>query len=223
FDHRLFASKHHVPSSVNSLSPHLDPNGVEHVGTYDEAASVQLKLSRIVELQGRGQTHFVEYIPLGLPRATTFEYSRHAFVGVVDAEVLIAQNMAPWMRICLPGRRAWSQRFQPSGAERPIAGPPFIFYETDWMYPEGIHAEKDFDGLTFSPDLPGQVNTGHGLTQECLGWHADWVAALLERQDLDLPRPLGAMTRLFFNDTTHATWAVEVYLQGSVGRRVKAE
>ncbi|KAJ7145039.1 hypothetical protein C8R46DRAFT_1131432 [Mycena filopes] len=187
----------------------LTVRGDANVGEYAEAGPHHLQMSGqvwVVELQGRGQTHLVEYIP---STAIAFNYSRKAYIGVPPGDPtcqILGENMPPQVRICLPGRRPWPQRLQTSDWR--LSGPPFKFDETDWADEDPM---ADIDGLTFSPDLPGQVNTGHGLTLECLGWHADWVTALLERQDLDLRRPLGATTRLVFNDK--ATWAVEVHLQ----------
>ncbi|KAJ7162995.1 hypothetical protein C8R46DRAFT_1281233 [Mycena filopes] len=198
--------------------------GGDHVGTYPEAASVKLTMSSrtvTLELQGRGKTHFVEYIPLGSTQRS-FVYSRHAFNGVAYSGDclyggILGEDMGPRIRVCLPGRHAWPERFERVELGRPLTGPPFAFFDTDWVCHNGIHPEKGLAGLTLSPDLPGQIDPpendlvyedGHeeGSTVG-LGWHAEWVTALLQRKDLR--QPLGEMTRLIFNDKTNATWAVE--------------
>ncbi|KAJ6451642.1 hypothetical protein C8R45DRAFT_1083685 [Mycena sanguinolenta] len=200
----------------------------EHIGTYVEAATARLIKGGInTELEA------VEYTPVN---PIAFQYTRHAYVGSSSSEVtyyggVFGENMPPLVRICLPGRRPWPERFHPSYYDeyikRPRTGPPFEFYNPDWtgvtrLDPSSLH------GLTFKPDLPGQsddglepdMDAGHeqdstrsGTNVSQLGerneivWHPSWRII-----DWVGWRPPGVQ-----EVAPPITWGVEVRLQGSNG------
>ncbi|KAJ7727363.1 hypothetical protein B0H16DRAFT_1735172 [Mycena metata] len=197
------------------------------VGTYREALATTAELRKSVSIlmDRKAQTYanFLEYVP-SIP--TTFDYSRHALIGVVDAYLaydggVAGENMPPWTRICLPGRRPWPERFQPV-SDRPLRGPPFMFYEVDWA--QGgcglINPEHNLDGpgVMFSPDVPEQFDTGRDILYQHrvdgsavgLGWHANWVTTLLEKQDRGLS--LGERIEVMVNAKKNPTWASKFVL-----------
>ncbi|KAJ7608300.1 hypothetical protein DFH06DRAFT_1377583 [Mycena polygramma] len=132
------------------------------------------------------------------------------------------ENMLPLVRVCLPDRLPWPERFKRSDEMgRPRTGPPFEFYNINWDGYTGIHPEY-FGGLTFSPDEPGQIaddmspetDEGHEpVSTVGLGWHGNWVTTLLEKQDRG--EPLGERNEIVLNTARaeDATWGMEVRLQ----------
>ncbi|KAJ6584495.1 hypothetical protein B0H19DRAFT_387664 [Mycena capillaripes] len=161
----------------------------------------------------------VEYSPT---RPTSFQYTRRAAVGLSSSEVtyygaVFGTNMPPLVRISLPGRLPWPEKFEPSDdIERPRAGPPFEFWNEDWRGESGIHPEY-LRGLRFSPDLSGQPgdetepisNFGRESDSSVgLGWHGDWATALLEKQDRG--QPLGERIEVVWHGET---WGAQVRLR----------
>ncbi|KAJ7196520.1 hypothetical protein GGX14DRAFT_473354 [Mycena pura] len=198
----------------------------EHIGTYRQVATARLNRLRVAT-----ELAAVEYTPA---TETSFQYTRHANVGTSSSTVtyeggVFGENMPPLVRICLPSQHPWPERFKRSeyynddDIERPRAGPPFHFYNIDWNGGTGIDPDS-FSGLTFSPDLPGQLATdtepdgdeGHEQDSTVgLGWHGPWATALLERQDRG--QPLGEKTEIVWNFGNNATWGVQVRLRESRG------
>ncbi|KAJ7637913.1 hypothetical protein DFH06DRAFT_1138565 [Mycena polygramma] len=193
-------------------------NDDELIGTYyTESANVQLnKVGTNTEMQA------VEYSPA---TPTSFQYTRRAEMGLSGSTVTyegatFGENMPPLVRVCLPDRLPWPEKFKHSDEMgRPRAGPPFEFYNIDWNGHTGIHPEY-LGGLTFSPDVPGQLaddmlpeaDLGHEPDSTVgLGWHGNWVTTLLEKQDRG--EPLGERNEIVWNKGEHATWGMEVCLQ----------
>ncbi|KAJ7366352.1 hypothetical protein DFH08DRAFT_797342 [Mycena albidolilacea] len=99
--------------------------------------------------------------------------------------------------------------------ERPLKGPPFEFYDTDWPSGENRIHPEELRGLRFLSDLPGHLNSdaesngafGHKMDSTVgLGWHETWVTTLLEKQDLG--KPLGERTDIVWDRTSG--WGVQV-------------
>ncbi|KAF7357439.1 hypothetical protein MSAN_01339900 [Mycena sanguinolenta] len=185
----------------------------EHIGTYEEAASARLIKGKInTELEA------VEYIPTN---PIVFQYTRHAHVGTTSSEVtyyggVFGSNMPPVLRICLPDRQPWPERFQRSYLDEDIkrsrSGPPFEFYNVDLNGETGLEPDC-LDGLTFAPDLPGQPDDGLGPVEDegdevdsavGLGWQGTWVTALLEKQDKR--QPLGERNEIVWHPKTINAW-----------------
>ncbi|KAJ7644491.1 hypothetical protein FB45DRAFT_898066 [Roridomyces roridus] len=174
-----------------------DQYDVWHVGTYNEAASVQL------EKTGPSTTEpgAVEYVPA---EPTSFNYTRHAWVKCIDYydSKVMAENSPPVFSICLPGRVQWPQQLEsPSfDYERPSKGPPFIFYGEDFNT-YGPGGNDWLHGLYFkAPDLPGQEKADAETTvagNRGRGWAGDWAMRLLELQDRR--EPLGERTQVIWD------------------------
>ncbi|KAJ7465119.1 hypothetical protein FB451DRAFT_429901 [Mycena latifolia] len=176
----------------------------EHIGSYVQSAHVRLNRGRM-----NTQLEAVEYTPA---TATSFKYTRHAFVGTASSEVtyygaILAEDMSPVMRICLPDRRPWPEKFQPDDdVDRPLSGPPFNFYDSDWRGEHGIHPEMLSGIHITAPDLPGQGDTDaepdHQAgdepdSQEGSGWQGPWVTTLLQKQDRR--QLLGEVTKIVWD------------------------
>ncbi|KAF7365572.1 hypothetical protein MVEN_00430600 [Mycena venus] len=194
-------------------------DGSEHIGTYREAATG--RLNRLGIDAGLGA---VEYAPV---TELVFQYTRRAFAGTASSEIayygkIMGDNIPPLVRICLPDRLPWPERFRRSrGIRRSLSGPPFEFYDEDWKGETGLDPDR-LRGLAFSPDLPGQLvddadpdgDAGHEQDSWVgLGWHGAYATALLERQSRG--EPLGERTEIVWDsrDDAHATWGVQVHLQ----------
>ncbi|KAJ7601295.1 hypothetical protein DFH06DRAFT_1353465 [Mycena polygramma] len=199
----------------------VDDPEEDHVGIYGEAAVAQLNKTGM-----NTQLGAVEYSP-----ATTmsFRYTRQALIDTASSEItsyggIAASNMPSLVRVSLPSRRPWPERFErPSseGNRRLRTGHPFFFWDTDWDSDGDIRANKSLSNshtINLSPDLPGQSARDvqptfeEGLESDSwvgLGWHGDWVTALLERRDHQ--QPLGERTEIVWSPN-HA-WGVQVRLQ----------
>ncbi|KAJ6451641.1 hypothetical protein C8R45DRAFT_90262 [Mycena sanguinolenta] len=187
----------------------------EYVGTYNEAAAVELNKSGITTQLG-----VVEYTP---ERPVVFQYTRRAQVGKVSFDAacaLFGNNMAPLVRICLLGRLPWPERFGRHHGldhDRRRTGPLFHFWSADCLDETGLNPEC-LHGLTFAADLPGQPGNNSDSIVDCLGWQGSWVTALLEKQDQD--QPWGERNEIIWNVSPKedqipepATWGVEVCLK----------
>ncbi|KAJ7082999.1 hypothetical protein C8R44DRAFT_894638 [Mycena epipterygia] len=197
-----------------------ESNGAEIIGTYVQSAAVPLDKGGMNVALGT-----VEYTPV---TSTSFSYTRHAFTGTASSEVtyygaILGDNMPPLIRICLPGRLPWPERFTTVGyIERRLRGPPFEFWDVDWHGEAGLEP----NALTLhavsipGPDLPGQPQADvepssedgrEPDSYEYLGWQGDWATALLKKQDRH--ESLGERTDIIWNATENPTWGVQLRLQ----------
>ncbi|KAJ7145038.1 hypothetical protein C8R46DRAFT_1232398 [Mycena filopes] len=202
-------------------------DGDEYSGTYSQAALVRTRKGTF-----NAGLAAIEYIPAA---TTKFRYMRRSATGTEGSTVtyeggIAGENVPPLMRIALPGRLHWPERFRECDfleLERKLTGPPFKFFDIDWHMdcddtwdPSRLKLHSvNFD----TPDLPGQPPTAvdpertQGAREEdCsvgLGWCGDWATALLEKQDRN--QALGERTEIMWNNPVpgNADWGAEVRLE----------
>ncbi|KAJ7727372.1 hypothetical protein B0H16DRAFT_1779373 [Mycena metata] len=154
----------------------------KHVGTYTEEVSV------------RTEFRAIEYAPAAPAR----------FNDLTEEGAIFGENIPPLLRIALPGRLPWPERFSSSNwVNRPLNGPPFKFYNINWEDGSWEPSALDVHSVRFTPDLPGQsaedvepIRTwGDPCTR--LGWRGPWVTTLLEKQDAR--QPLGDRTEILWD------------------------
>ncbi|KAJ7465120.1 hypothetical protein FB451DRAFT_429902 [Mycena latifolia] len=200
----------------------------EFIGTYAEAATVLLNV-----VGSSAELGTIEYTPA---TTTSFVYERHAYTSVMSSTVTyyggaaaLGENMSPLIRVCLPDRRPWPERFKKyihnEEIERPLIGPPFKFWSIDWPgYGDGHRRWEpnalEWHAVALSPDLPGQPqdDVEPGSTEgretdstEGLGWQGEWAESLLQKQARN--EPLGERTEIIWNSKQNPTWGVQVRLQ----------
>ncbi|KAJ7243775.1 hypothetical protein C8J57DRAFT_61365 [Mycena rebaudengoi] len=183
------------------------------LGTYAEGAPVSL-----FNIVGWNVEHdAIEYTPAA---PTLFTYTRRTYIDddlAASADVVVQGDcMPPLLRVCLPTRNPWPEVFKPeSWTNRPLSGPPFHFYDTDWdnLNPEDMEGHRMTD-----LDLPGQDNSGpySDMNEDggwkMSGWQGTWVDALLEKQARG--EDLGHRTKIVWHkNLKHGQkWAVKVKL-----------